>query len=213
MGRRARFDRTKPVQTHGLRREHCHSGSSIRNQNLLHRANALASKSMSRITRKRAQTSPFRSVNDSVLDAAPEPVIQRDSLEREETIESESSGRQAHAIENADAANAGDRRRLMSAFSIDYDGRHYRYNGYRYDRLADAVSYAKLMQSRQTQHDTCPMTYQHVESPSEPDRAVMARYSITFSEGMYRYSGFRYDRLADALNYAESLRRQHARAK
>jgi hypothetical protein len=143
-------------------------------------------------------------VNDSVLDAAPEPVFQRDSLKREDAIESESSGRKAHAIENADAADAGDRRRLMSAFSIDYDGRHYRYNGYRYDRLADAVAYAKLMQSRQTQHDTCPVTYQRVESPSASDTAVMARYSITFSEGMYRYGGYRYDRLADALNYAQS---------
>lgn len=98
----------------------------------------------------------------------------------------------------------------MSAFSIDYDGRHYRYDGYRYDRLADAVSYAELMQSRQTQAEgSCAVTYHHVESPTASDKALMAAYSITFSEGVYGYSGFRYDRLADAVNYAEMLRRQH----
>ena len=100
----------------------------------------------------------------------------------------------------------------MSAFSIDYDGRHYRYDGYRYDRLVDAVSYARLVESRQAQHEggSCPVVYRRVESPSSSDMAVMAEYFITFSEGVYRYDGFRYERLSDAVNYAETLRRQRS---
>jgi hypothetical protein len=43
-----------------------------------------------------------------------------------------------------------DFQRLMSAFRIDYDDRFYRYSGYRYDRLGDAMAYAELMQSAQS---------------------------------------------------------------
>jgi hypothetical protein len=43
--------------------------------------------------------------------------------------------------------------RQTAEFGIGYDGLHYGYNGYRYDRLADAVAYASLMRSRPTQKD------------------------------------------------------------
>jgi hypothetical protein len=39
--------------------------------------------------------------------------------------------------------------RLMAEFCITYDGRTYRYDAYRYDRLNDAVSYARLQRARQ----------------------------------------------------------------
>lgn len=98
----------------------------------------------------------------------------------------------------------GDRQRIMSAFRIYYDGRYYRYNGYRYDRLGDAVAYAELMQSRQstevgpnpfTPGDTLPL-------PSASDRELMAAWFISFTAGVYAYREFRYDQLADAVNYA-----------
>ena len=97
-----------------------------------------------------------------------------------------------------------DRQRIMSAFRIDYDGRYYRFNGYRYDRLGDAVAYAELMQSRQspevgpdpfTPGDTLP-------PPSTSDRDLMAAWFISFAAGVYAYREFHYDHLADAVNYA-----------
>jgi len=36
----------------------------------------------------------------------------------------------------------------MSDFSISYDGRRYRYESFRYDRLVDAIAHARSMQSR-----------------------------------------------------------------
>lgn len=92
----------------------------------------------------------------------------------------------------------------MSAFAIHYDGRCYRYRGYRYDRLEDAVAYAELMASRQsteTALDPLPAC-ENVRSPSEDDQTIMATFSISRDAGVYRYREYRYDRLADALNYA-----------
>ena len=102
-----------------------------------------------------------------------------------------------------------DRRRLMSAHSIHYDGRRYRYNGYRYDRVADAVAYAELMQSRQsTRAGPDPFTPDDiVPSPSASDRDIMAALSISFRAGVYAYREFRYDHLADAVSYAYLDRR------
>ena len=94
-------------------------------------------------------------------------------------------------------------RRLMSAFSVHYDGRSYRWNGYRYDRLADAVAYAELMQARQSSEvGPDPFTGTVVSSPSAYDEKVMAAMAITFAAGVYSYRGFHYDRLLDAVEYA-----------
>jgi hypothetical protein len=41
-----------------------------------------------------------------------------------------------------------------------------------------------------------------VQPPSEDDQAIMAALSISFDAGVYRYREYRYDRLADAVNYA-----------
>ena len=96
------------------------------------------------------------------------------------------------------------RRRLMSAFSIHHDGRSYRYNGYRYDRLAHAVAYAELMQSRQlVEIGPDPFTAGvTIAPPSASDSEVMAARHISFNAGTYTYREFHYDRLMDAVNYA-----------
>lgn len=36
----------------------------------------------------------------------------------------------------------------MKELAVDFDGRQYRFAGYRYDRLADAIDYAELIRSR-----------------------------------------------------------------
>ena len=49
------------------------------------------------------------------------------------------------AAEDKDAATI-DCSRLMAEFSIVHGGRYYYYDVYRYERLADAVAYAQLVQ-------------------------------------------------------------------
>ena len=51
------------------------------------------------------------------------------------------------AVPDQDAAEA-DERCLMAELSIVRGGHCYYYDGYRYDRLSDAVAYAQLVQGR-----------------------------------------------------------------
>ena len=100
------------------------------------------------------------------------------------------------------------RERQMAEFSITYNGRQYQYDRYRYDRLADAVDYARLRRSMPPGHDAAvPMPApQTVESPDEAQRRTMAALSITFQDGVYSVGAYRYDRLEDAARYARSFR-------
>lgn len=51
------------------------------------------------------------------------------------------------AVQGSDAASAAaDESCLMAELSIIRGGRHYFYDGFRFDRLADAVAYAQLVQ-------------------------------------------------------------------
>ena len=97
-----------------------------------------------------------------------------------------------------------DDRRLMSAFCIGHDGRYYRYSGYRYDHLADAVAYAELMHSRQSMEvGRDPFTPGVTTPPPSPsDREIMATWRISFKAGTYTYREYKYDHLVDAVNYA-----------
>ena len=100
--------------------------------------------------------------------------------------------------------DANDEGVLMAEYSIGRDGLRYAYNGYRYDRLADAVGYAKLMRSRPSMHDRGGPSVRRegIDVPTDVDRELMASLAIRFEAGAYRFEGFRYDRLADAVNYA-----------
>lgn len=102
----------------------------------------------------------------------------------------------------ADAA--GERARLMAELFIAYDGRQYQYGSYRYDRLEDAVNYARLQGSElPASAGPAPMPpAQPVEAPNESERRLMAALAITFQDGVYHLGAYRYDRLADAVSYA-----------
>ena len=109
------------------------------------------------------------------------------------------------ASERAPVVNdPGERERLMAEFSIAYNGRHYQYDVYRYDHLADAVNYARLQRSKPPRDDEVRSmpSREYIEGPDESQHALMATLAITFKDGIYRLGAFRYDRLADAVNYA-----------
>jgi len=98
---------------------------------------------------------------------------------------------------------------LMSEWSIRFDGRRYTYGGYRYGRLADAVGYAKLMRARQLPDPGAEISQadERFEPPGAADRQLMAAHSVSFKAGVFEFSGYRYDHLSDALNYARLTER------
>jgi hypothetical protein len=109
----------------------------------------------------------------------------------------------------ANTDEPGERERLMSDFGITYNGRHYGYGRYRYGSLADAVNYAKLRRADPcADEETGAMPpLEQVESPNEQQRGLMAELNISFRDGIYRFEDFRYDLLADAVDYARRQRR------
>jgi hypothetical protein len=106
------------------------------------------------------------------------------------------------------------RRRMMARLDISHDGLRYGYKGYRYDRLKDAVTYALLMRRRPDSKDSGgPYTQFHMSAvPCGAERAVMASLAISFDAGAYRFGEYRYDRLADAVNYAKLAVQRHEKA-
>jgi hypothetical protein len=108
--------------------------------------------------------------------------------------------------EGAPPAAAGDDdvERRMKALLVTFDGVQYVYNGFRYDQRSDAMAYASLMQSRPEQFDkgNTMAPPPGFSPPSEAQRALMASLGIELGDHAYRFEGFRYDRLADAVAYA-----------
>ena len=103
----------------------------------------------------------------------------------------------------AAASDSDNREQLMADLSIAYDGRRYYYETYRYDRLEDALSYARLQRSRAANGGRVPMpTPSRIEPPDERQRTTMTLAGITYEKGVYRLGEYRYDRLDDALAYA-----------
>jgi hypothetical protein len=95
-----------------------------------------------------------------------------------------------------------------SEFGIAFDGRNYRYREYRYDRVTDAIAYAKLDRSRPGYHAQAFVQpqWQEPKRPSALNQEVMDKLGISFDGKNYRFGEYRYDQFADAIRYAE-LRR------
>jgi hypothetical protein len=121
----------------------------------------------------------------------------------------EQTARRAALIANAGLAAPApsapeppaERERLMAEFAITFNGRHYQSGRHRYGRLADAVNYAQ----RQRSNPGDPLGAappQAAEAPTEAQRLLMSSLGITFQDGVYRLGDYRYDRLTDALEYA-----------
>ena len=109
----------------------------------------------------------------------------------------------AHAESPANAVK-GERERLMEELSITFAGRQYQYSHYRYDRLDDAIAYARKQRAAPSASDAAdslpPARIE--EAPDELQRRRMVGNGITFEEGVYRLGEYRYDRLADAMRHA-----------
>jgi hypothetical protein len=85
------------------------------------------------------------------------------------------------------AAARGERAQQMAGLSTSYNGRPYQFG-------ADTDRPAPLPEQ--------------VEIPDTSQRELMASLDISFADGMYHLGPYRYERLADALNYARLRRLQ-----
>jgi hypothetical protein len=92
----------------------------------------------------------------------------------------------------------------MTDLSIAYDGsRYYYYESYRYERLEDAVRYARLQRSRTTGREKVATPIVSMNGgPTADERKAMAAMRISYANGIYVWRDYRYDRLADAFAYA-----------
>src|SRR5882762_10179503 len=93
----------------------------------------------------------------------------------------------------------------LEQLCITFNGRSYGYRGYRYDRFAEAVDYARLDRARAFADpgadDAAPL--ERAPAPSEAERRLMRAHGITFADGVFHWREYRYDRLADATAYAD----------
>lgn len=92
-----------------------------------------------------------------------------------------------------------------SALDISFDGRAYHYREYSYDRLADALNYAKLDRAKPGFCDEpAPRHWKQWYGPTPEDRLQMAAHGIAYDyeSGRYFYGPYRYELLAAALDYA-----------
>lgn len=110
-----------------------------------------------------------------------------------------------------------DARRSMAEFGITQRGRFFLLRGYRYDRLEDATAYAHVLQmpgheeSRQDREIATPDPAVDEQAPDASARSEMERLGVSSIGGRFCFKEFRYDRLADALAYAERYQCEESR--
>jgi hypothetical protein len=93
--------------------------------------------------------------------------------------------------------------RQMAELGVQRDGSDYLYQGYRYEQLGDALAYAHLARSRPGGGEgPAPFLHKPPAPPTAAERALMEPLGIRFDGRAYRFAGYRYDRLDDAVNYA-----------
>ena len=101
-----------------------------------------------------------------------------------------------------------DDKERMVELEIGRDGLDYVYQAYRYEKLADAIAYAQLVRSRGLEAADVAPSHRRCSPfvpPSATEQALMASLRIQFDGRQFRFGGFCYDRLPDAVNYARRV--------
>jgi len=90
-----------------------------------------------------------------------------------------------------------------SALGISFDGRAYHYASHTYDRLADALAYARLDRARPgVREESAPHHWRQWSGPTPEEELRMAAHGIAYEGGYYWYGPYRYEQLAAAIDYA-----------
>ena len=96
----------------------------------------------------------------------------------------------------------------MKELLVSFDGLQYVYGGFHYDNLPDAMAYASLMRARprQLHKSTSVAAPRNFSPPTEAQRTLMSVLGIELIDHSFRFEGFRYDQLADAVADAKRAR-------
>lgn len=105
----------------------------------------------------------------------------------------------------APADQASREREEALALGVGFNGRQFRYREFKYDKLADAMAYARLDRARDGTVPVSPVEPEWLPRPvpSDADQMLIERFAITADGNAFRYRTHRYDFLADALTYAQ----------
>ncbi len=96
-----------------------------------------------------------------------------------------------------------ERHRLGGA-GVGFDGRKYRYKSFSYDKSTDALNYSRLDRTRRGSESESKDPPEWVDAivPTGAEWQQMEKLGITYDGKHYRYKKYRYDGVADAVNYA-----------
>jgi hypothetical protein len=93
--------------------------------------------------------------------------------------------------------------RQMRDLGIRRDGPDYDYRGYRYEKWSDAVAYARMGRADAAEGDVGPPRRPRPTTAlTAADHALMAALGIQFDGRAFRFGAYRYDLLADAVQFA-----------
>lgn len=100
-----------------------------------------------------------------------------------------------------------DQQRAMG-LGISFNGTQFVYRDFKYDRLPDAFAYAELDIEREGKAAAATTAADWLARPlpGVADQTQMQELGIIFENWRYKYLDYRYDRLADAVNYAREHR-------
>lgn len=94
---------------------------------------------------------------------------------------------------------------LAARFEVTFDGKRYAFRQYRYDRFHDALRYAMgehVKDGFVSDDAFCPI-WKAAYCPSGDEEAAMQSHRISYVEGHFVFGCYRYDRLDDAIAFAE----------
>lgn len=93
---------------------------------------------------------------------------------------------------------------LAAQLEISFDGKRYVFRQHQYDVFEDALRFAKGERGKAgfLRDEAFRPRWLPVFRPSADEEGLMKLHGITYVGGHYRYGGYRYGRLADAVAYA-----------
>jgi hypothetical protein len=93
--------------------------------------------------------------------------------------------------------------RQMQELGVRRDGPDFEYHGYRYEKWSDAVAYARLGPAGAAEDEVGPSRpHRPASILTDADRTLMAALGIRFDGRNFRFGPYRYELLADAVQFA-----------
>lgn len=100
-----------------------------------------------------------------------------------------------------------------AALGVSFDGIYYHFRQYRYERLDDAMRYARAQYSRPGYQPDSSFVPQWLPAwePDATQREAMRVLDIGFDNGRFNVGPYRYENLADAIAFARQARSSSTR--